>query len=206
MDEYGRRAYAAGFRGKGLSTAISVGYAETRGNPDQVGRKGELGPWQIYPKAHPDWAAGNLRDYDYNARAAFSISAGGTNWRPWSTWPAASMLWLPQAEVAAQRVEHLGGIGALPAEAGTHVPGLGSGAENLGQNLNPFSSITDAIKFLSIGRNWGRIGQILIGGVIVLIAVNTLTKPYTEPARKFASSTAKATPAGEALGAFAAWK
>jgi len=187
MDEYGRYAYQAGFRGLGLSTAIAVGYAETRGNPDQTGKVGELGPWQIYPKAHPDWASGgNLRDYAYNAKAAYAISSQGTNWRLWTTWPAISGIYQIQATVAAQRIEKLGGIGALPAEAQTHVPGLGSGAENIGQSgLSALTALPEAFnrigQWISTPANWTRVAQVAVGGILLLLALSAISKPVTEP-------------------------
>jgi Lysozyme like domain len=183
-DQIAEIAYAAGFRDKGLSTSIAVALAESHGNPDAVGALGELGLWQIYPKAHPDWATQNLRDPAVNARAAFAISNSGANWRPWTTYLMGTyLLYLPQAEVSAQRVEKKGGIGATAAQALTHDPLIGS--------TNPLTSIQDAINFFKVGRNWGRLGMILIGGVIILIAVNTLTKPYTEPIVKTAVKLAK---------------
>jgi len=44
-----------------------------------------LGLWQINLRAHPEFAAFALYDPEYNARAAFKVSAGGSNWKPWTT-------------------------------------------------------------------------------------------------------------------------
>jgi len=149
---------------------------------------GEKGLWQIYPRAHPDWdSGGNLYDPAYNARAAFGISNGGTNWNPWTTYKLGLyLMWLPQAEVAAQRVEHLGGVGAIPAELGTNVPGLGSGSEQLGQTgLSALTSIPETINrigaWLSEPANILRAVEVVLGGVLILIAISVLSRPVTEP-------------------------
>jgi hypothetical protein len=44
------------------------------------------GLWQINVDAHPDMAGWNLYDPKTNARAAYSVSSGGKNFTPWSTY------------------------------------------------------------------------------------------------------------------------
>src|SRR6266536_5072796 len=124
MTQVAQYAANAGFSGKGLSTAVAVAYAESGGNPNATGPVGEKGLWQVFPRAHPDWEnGGNLYDPQYNARAAYAISSSGANWRPWTTWvTGAYLLYLPQAELAAQRVKPESGIGASAAQLGTHLP------------------------------------------------------------------------------------
>lgn len=75
-----------GFPDPRLAAAIAM--AESGGNPSAVGDVtlgGSYGLWQIFTKAHPQHRAVDLFDPDYNARAAFEISKGGTDWTPWST-------------------------------------------------------------------------------------------------------------------------
>lgn len=67
--------------------AAAVALAESSGRPEALGDSGtSYGLWQIHLPAHP-WARNmNLYDPIANARAMAQISAGGTNWRPWTTY------------------------------------------------------------------------------------------------------------------------
>ena len=81
---------AAGFTGQSLEVAVRIAEAEsgfnpTAANPNSTAR----GLMQIMLSAHQnDPEIGNWRDPYANARMAWRISNGGTNWTPWSTWPA----------------------------------------------------------------------------------------------------------------------
>ncbi|MHB8674717.1 MAG: transglycosylase SLT domain-containing protein [Candidatus Limnocylindrales bacterium] len=88
-------AAAAGFTGDDLATAIAIAMAESGGNPKAynpetaartpVGQ-GSFGLWQIYLKAHPEFAGVDLTDPQTNANAAFSVyQAAGNRFTPWST-------------------------------------------------------------------------------------------------------------------------
>ncbi|MEU1604145.1 transglycosylase SLT domain-containing protein [Micromonospora matsumotoense] len=106
-------AYAAGFRNNPLVTAVAVAMAESSCNPSAVGSNGptagcpngslDRGLWQINNCYHPtvnDTCAYNAQ---CNANAAYSISSGGSNWQPWSTYnngAYASYLSAAQAAVA----------------------------------------------------------------------------------------------------------
>lgn len=66
--------------------AAAVAMAESGGNRFAVGdRATSFGLWQIHTPAHPQFIAAELFDVDNNARAAFEISKGGTDWSPWTT-------------------------------------------------------------------------------------------------------------------------
>jgi hypothetical protein len=80
------RALAArnGFPDPRLAAAVAM--AESGGNRFAVGdNASSFGLWQIHTPAHPQFSPAELFDADNNARAAFSISKGGTDWSPWST-------------------------------------------------------------------------------------------------------------------------
>lgn len=69
--------------GSRCAKAWAVAYCESRGNPRAVGSAGERGLFQIHP-VHFGWAHPWLLFVPrYNARAAFRLSRGGTNWKPW---------------------------------------------------------------------------------------------------------------------------
>lgn len=73
-------------------TAAAIAMAESGGNPDAVGDLvitpplGSIGLWQINAAAHPQYDPTSLHDPNTNAAAALTISSGGTNFNPWSTY------------------------------------------------------------------------------------------------------------------------
>lgn len=80
-------ARSVGFPDPNMAAAIAL--AESGGVPNAKGdfRNGEFwswGLWQINIKAHPIYGPEGMVDPERNAQAAFAISKGGTNWRPWS--------------------------------------------------------------------------------------------------------------------------
>ena len=79
-------ARSAGFPNPELAAAVAM--AESGGNANAVGDLylgGSYGLWQINSKAHPQFSVAMLFDPTYNARAAFEVSKGGTDWTPWTT-------------------------------------------------------------------------------------------------------------------------
>ena len=77
-------AQDTGFPDPGLAAAIAK--AESGGNPSAIGDAGNsIGLWQIDTLYHSQYSKSDLTDPNFNAQAAFAISSGGTNWRPWST-------------------------------------------------------------------------------------------------------------------------
>jgi cell wall-associated NlpC family hydrolase len=85
-----RVAYTAGFRGDGLVTAVAVALAESSGRVEVVNSIGCVGLWQInqpvHVAAHPKWTRAWLQVASHNAEAAFTLSARGTRWNPWSAY------------------------------------------------------------------------------------------------------------------------
>lgn len=119
-------AYAAGFRGNPLVTAVAVATAESSCNPSAVGSNGptagcpsgslDRGLWQINNCYHPDVSDACAYDAQCNANAAYAISSGGTNWQPWSTYNSGAYAgYLAAAQAAVNR---LGG-GGTPGVTGT---------------------------------------------------------------------------------------
>jgi hypothetical protein len=83
-------AQAAGFTGQHLEEAVAIARAESEFNPTAANPTSNArGMWQIMLTAHQDDPEiDQWRDPYANARMAYRISSGGTNWAPWSTWPA----------------------------------------------------------------------------------------------------------------------
>lgn len=79
-------AAAAGMADANTGAAIAM--AESSGRVKAVGDNGRsIGLWQINLDSCPkQWAnADMLKDAGFNAQAAASMSNGGTNWEPWTT-------------------------------------------------------------------------------------------------------------------------
>ena len=69
-------------------TGAAVAMAESGGKVKAIGDNGDsIGLWQInVPSAPKQWANRDmLLDAGFNAQAACSMSNGGTNWEPWTT-------------------------------------------------------------------------------------------------------------------------
>lgn len=77
-------AKKAGFPDPKLAAAIAL--AESGGVVNALlrnSREISVGLWQINTKVHP-YTAADMADPHKNAAAAFKISKGGTDWKPWS--------------------------------------------------------------------------------------------------------------------------
>jgi hypothetical protein len=75
----------AGFQDPDVATAIAL--AESGGVPGALGDGGvSIGLFQINTRAHPTYAIEDLKNPVKNVAAAYAISQGGRNWKPWSTW------------------------------------------------------------------------------------------------------------------------
>jgi len=66
--------------------AAAVALAESGGYPGILGdNRRSVGLWQINLDHHPEFIPERLVDPEANARAAYDISDGGTNWQWWTT-------------------------------------------------------------------------------------------------------------------------
>lgn len=99
-------AVAAGFPGASADIAAAIALAESGGESNATnivtqaqadawnaehpegprhGPERSFGPWQVNTLVHPAFSEQHLTDPAYNAKAAFAVSNGGTNFAPWST-------------------------------------------------------------------------------------------------------------------------
>ena len=86
-------ASRAGFNGDRLVTAVAVGMGESSCRPEAHNANGptkgcpngsvDRGLWQINSCWHPSVSKSCAYDAQCNANAAYRISSGGTNWKPW---------------------------------------------------------------------------------------------------------------------------
>lgn len=126
-------AYGAGFRGEKLAEAAAIAKAESGLNTEAVGdvalagRKAangktwgpSVGLWQIRTLVE-DSGTGSDRDRKTlvdpgrQARGAYNISSGGTNWKPWSVFTSgAFQRHLAEARAAASDRTTRGGSGSV---------------------------------------------------------------------------------------------
>lgn len=78
--------YRAGFRGENLHEAWAIAMRESHGIEDEISNGVDVGLFQFnYPSwgRQPWWDWNLLLDGEYNARVAFKISKGGSDWAHW---------------------------------------------------------------------------------------------------------------------------
>lgn len=136
--------------------------------PDVVNSIGATGLWQInqpvHVKAHPTWTKEWLKDPWNNAKAAIVIYKD----QGWSAWTAYS----------AAKAEYDKNGGNPP--SGTTVsdqikeaiPGLSEASESA-QSLHAVAdNIQKGASWISSPANWARVAYVLVGGLLILVAVN----------------------------------
>jgi hypothetical protein len=149
-DQIAAYARQAGFAGSNLVTAVAVALAESGGRTDAPGDLGlrtsvwgpSIGLWQIR-SLNSQRGTGAVRDEfanldpAVNARHAFEVAGGGSNWQPWSTFNnGAFRQYVNRASLAVQRIAGgrvvlgIGGVNPNPGAGGApiSVPGLSGGA------------------------------------------------------------------------------
>lgn len=173
-------AKGAGFTGNGLVLAVAVALAETRGHPtatahNPVPPDDSYGPWQInmYGSMGPArrkqfglTSNTDLFNVATNAKAAYAISNGGKNWRPWSTYTSGLYLgYMSRAKVAANNPDTSGG---------TAGGGSAGNAQQVGLSAFP-GQITKFFEFITDPITWMRAGMLLAGGLLLVFALAELS-------------------------------
>ncbi len=123
-------AAQAGFTGQGLRLAVAVGLAESGGNPTARGANPptpgcpagstDRGAWQLNTCYHPEVSGACADDLACAARQTYRISAGGGEWREWTTYTSGA--YLAQLAAADQAIAVL----VVPSAAGGIPPGYGT--------------------------------------------------------------------------------
>jgi hypothetical protein len=103
-----------------------------------------------------------------------------SGWRPWNSSRGGQILWRLPAEnaVSAFLATHPKDIapnvgGAL---ADSLIPGRGA--------PDALTALGNAVQFFTVGKNWARIGEIALGGILLVIALSVLAKPVVKPVVK----------------------
>jgi hypothetical protein len=148
-------AAQAGFSGQGLRLAVAVGLAESGGNPTAGGANpptpgcpaGSLdrGAWQLNNCYHPEISDACADDLACAAVETYRISAGGSDWREWTTYTSgAYQAQLAAADQAITALTAPGGDGGVPPGSGTPGPcGLSPAADYAKHVVTALFGITD---------------------------------------------------------------
>lgn len=149
----------AGFPASAQATAIAIALAESGGRTDAVNRKNsngsvDYGLFQIN-SIHKDLLArGSWTDPVSNARMAFSVSSGGTNWKPWTVYKTgAYRMFLARATLAS-----------------------GSSSSGVAPiDTVPVNAATDTLQAVFDPHSYLRIGMFIFGGLLVFISLERST-------------------------------
>lgn len=192
-EQVAQYAYQAGFRGEALITAVAISHAETAAAPFDTAARGDvgletdkwgasIGLWQIR-SLRADMNTGRTRDEAANldpatnARHAYTISNGGTNFKPWSTYNGGQYKqYLAEArgasEHAAEGVSAASAVAPTPTDAGQPILGISAGST--GPSLP-----------LTIGGRpaVGELGEAIVGGAVdfSVNAVSQVTVELSDP-------------------------
>lgn len=166
-------AQAAGFTGQGLTWAVAVALAESGGNAaaQHTNTNGSVdrGLWQINSRAHPEVSSAQAFDPAQAARAAFTISKGGTSWTPWTTAKnGAAQAMLGTAALAASKPIATGSSSTTAQDAGLlQLPGQAiDGVATAGKSLAALAGDVQAgADWFGNKHNWSRIALYLVGGI-----------------------------------------
>lgn len=169
-------ARAAGF-GKDadtLATAVAVALAESSGRTNAVSPTGCChGLWQINVNVHP-YTKAQMRDPAQNAAAAWKISNGGTNWKPWSAYNNGAYFFYLASARSESRVPTANDDGRDPSIATDNFGGV---ADDFMDGIEGITYPLSATKeWLSDRNNIFRIAKVLMGGAIVVLGLKLIVK------------------------------
>lgn len=169
-------ALTAGWRGRDAIVAVAVAISESSGNlnankvlkkTDGTVKSDARGLWQINVTAHPEYASHNLYDGQTNANDAYAIWKQ-SGWGPWSAHKSGAYIMnLPEATVA---------VGVAAPAAPVY-----NAAEAVGSTGNVISDAGRLLVWLEQPRTWVRIAKAVVGGALILVALNMVMKPVVAP-------------------------
>lgn len=157
-----------------LATAVAVALAESSGRTKAVSPTGCChGLWQINVEVHP-YTKSQMQDPAQNAAAAWKISNGGTNWKPWSAFTNGSYLLHMSSARTASRAPVSNDSGATPSIAGNAIDDLQDDFMDGIQGVTyPITATKD---WLSDRNNIFRIVKVIAGGAIAILGLKLIVK------------------------------
>lgn len=205
--QIGKLAKDAGFSGDDIYVAIGVAMAESSGDPNAVGDGGDsIGLWQINRPAWPNLGSvAELKDPANNARAAKHVhDHGRRGWGEWTTYrTGAYRAGYDDAKRAVSEATGLGTGGGgfswddvpIVGEAMDAADAVATGAEAVGDALAAVGDTLGAVRsWVTKSHNWVRVGLVVGGIALTLIAVGVVVRPVAEDAIEAVPG-----PAGKAL-------
>lgn len=182
-----------------LEIAVAIALAESAGNTNAENHNTngtvDRGLWQVN-SVHG--FTGNLFDPAYNVLAACSVYKS-QGWGAWSTYKSgAYKQYLPQAKKGVAEYLKTGATenveGLLEPFGGPHSEGALEGAAKAA--LSWTTDLGKILGFLLTSSGWLRIGKVLVGTILLLIALDQLSKlaggPSVPQAGELVPSPAKA--------------
>jgi hypothetical protein len=169
ITEVVKHAANAGFKGDALVTAVAVAKAESGFDAAAIGDEhlvdAKWGPsaglWQIR-SLKADSGTGRHRDFTrlfdpaFNARSAYAISGGGTNFNPWSVYKNG------------RYKQHLQEAVSVAGSGGPPAPGATAGTADGPPVLSDPSGATgeEILVALGGGPDEGNLGRVVVGGSV----------------------------------------
>jgi hypothetical protein len=204
--QIGKLAHDAGFSGDDIYIAIGVALAESSGDPGAVGDGGEsIGLWQIH---RPSWptlgSVAELKDPAHNARAAKHVRNTSRGWSHWTMYRNGE--YRAGYDEAKRIVSETTGLGTggggfswddvpIVGEAIDAADAVATGVEGVTDALGALGDALGAVRsWVTQSHNWLRVGLVVGGGALTIIAVSIVAKPVAAEAGKVAPG-----PAGKAL-------
>lgn len=181
IEQVAASAHRAGFRGENLYMAVAVAWAESGWRPEIKVTDSNGCPsyglmqinvcpsYQGKGKWYYDQPE-QLRQADPNMKAAFEMSGGGANWRPWTTQSKA------RADIARIKRELAGKLieGAPADDLGPSVSGVAAVPGFVAEVVNPFERMNDFFRLLSDWDTWRRVLLFVGGAALVGLGLSYL--------------------------------
>jgi hypothetical protein len=192
-------AKAAGFTGIHLVEAVAVASAESDGVNDQVTHDGngtfDTGLWQIN-SVHSEYNAQQLKDPNYNAKAAYTLSKGGTDWSAWTTFHnkrAQSRVGLAEQTLSSTGIDTTATTAYATQPVFLGIPGTPSIPNPFSGIPNPLDAlgaVNSVFSHLLSGSFWARIGEGFAALILIGIGLSLVFRKETEAVVKTAGKAA----------------
>jgi hypothetical protein len=164
------QARAAGFSPLDATVAAAIALAESGGNTDAKGtnKDGSIdrGAWQINSRWHPEITDVCATDPTCSANAAFSISRGGKDFTPWTTYTSGaykSFTGTVNASVGLSSGGFVGALKTLPLSQQSPNPGPTTSPNWWDGIVKNIESVGTTLSGLLLAM------ALLIGGIVLLI-------------------------------------
>lgn len=185
--------------------AVAVCLAESGGN-EHASNYCCVGLWQINVLVHTQYTKKAMENGVANVTAACVIFHAAGGWQPWESYTNGSYKqYLPRAQKAVKEWARSGSgenvEGLTEPFGGPHSEGAAEATVNAAKSaLSWTAELAKVLHFLGSSSGWLRVGKVALGGVLLLIALDELSKIGPGPSVN-ATGAAKKLAKGAALAA-----